>query len=162
VDRKKTVQIGIIILAVAGAAAFFVFGRGDSEAAKYQYFYDLSEKRLYRAPRAGFAPEAGVGGAPGDGVEAVVVGCPDCGTKSLRIAYLKTHTPEYKQKHDAAVRTGVPIEGLTRPWIADHTLVRLVDGDKWYPASSEGGTHIVSEWRRRCPTHGTTEKPVQP
>lgn len=88
--------------------------------------------------------------------------CEACGKKSQRIAYLKTHTSEYKAK-DVQSKTGNGlIEGLTREYISKNTLVRRVDESDWHVADSKEGIAIGSGWRKRCPTHGQDELVLRP
>jgi hypothetical protein len=155
-------KIGLVVVIVVIAGAVWALTGGGRSEEPMVYFYDLSEKTLFEAPRDSFAPIEGIGGEPGDGVEAVVVRCPECGGDQKRIAYLKTHTPEYKQKRNEARQADEPIPGLTRQWIAENTLVRLVDEDEWHVATSPDGGKIVTGWKRRCAEHGKWEKPCWP
>ncbi len=152
-------------LAIVGAAVAVLgaaWGLRSGPKGQGEFFYDLSEKRLFAAPRAAFAPIAGVGGPAGDGVEAVCVHCPVCGVKSKRIAYLRTHTPGYKQRQDAADQTGAPIPDLTREYIEQNTLVRRLDSEDWHAASTPEGAKIVTGWRGQCAEHGEYERPLRP
>jgi hypothetical protein len=159
-SELRKIALVVVVFAIAGGVWALTAGSRSDEPMKY--FYDLSEKKLFTAPRDAFAPIKGVGGEPDDGVEAVVVRCPLCDPEQQRVAYLTTHTPEYKQKREAARQADERIPGLTREWIADNTLVRLVDGDEWYVATSPEGVKIVSGWKRRCAEHGKWEKPCMP
>jgi len=153
--------LAVAILGVA-AAVWLLTGGGKDKSKRTVYFYDLSEKKLYEAPGDAFAPIEGIGGESGDGVEAIVVYCPECGLEKKRIAYLRTHTPEYKQKKEEARAAGGTIAGLTRWWDAENTLVSLVDPIEWHKATSEEAARIGEGWRRRCPEHGEWEKPCRP
>jgi hypothetical protein len=157
---KRGVQIGIIAISAIVVVAMTLSTRSASEPG--QYFYDLSERRLYEAPRSAFAPEAGIGGTPDDGVEAVLVCCPDCGAEQRRIAYLRTHTLELKQMRARIASAGENPPELTREYISAQTLVRRLDDETWHPTSTPEGSQIVIDWRRRCATHGQMERPVQP
>jgi len=159
---SDTHKIGavVVILLIAGAVWALTGGSG-SDVPKV-YFYDLSEQKLFEASRDAFAPIDGIGGEPGDGVLAVVVRCPDCSDDQKRIAYLKTHTPEYKQKREDSRQTGEPIPGLTRQWILENTLVRRVDEEEWHIATSPEAGKISSSWKRRCAEHGKWEKLCTP
>jgi hypothetical protein len=159
-DARK-LGLGIAILVTAGGVWLLTAG-GKDKSVRTAYFYDLSEKKLYEAPGDAFAPIKGIGGESGDGVEAVVVYCPKCGLEKKRIAYLKTHTPEYKRKKEEARAAGRTIEGLTRSWVAENTLISLVDPIEWHKATSEEGARIARDGRQRCPEHGEWERPYRP
>lgn len=151
------------VLGVAVLAAGFVASRSAGTPGETQYFYDLSEKKLFVAGRWEFAPIAGVGGESGDGVEALVVACPQCSTSQRRVVLLTTHTPEFKQRNDiqrAGSASGAP--EITRQYVNDNTLLRLPDGDKWHKASSPEAAKLVTGWKRKCATHGEWEAPVLP
>ncbi len=158
--RKKVVQLGIIVLSAVIVVAMTFSSRAESKPGRT--FYDLSERRLYEAPGSAFAPEPGIGGAPDDGVEAVLVCCPECGPERRRIAYLRTHTLELKRRRAEIQSAGENPPELTRDYISAHTLVRRIDEETWYPTSTPEGARIVSEWRQRCATHGQLERPVRP
>jgi hypothetical protein len=159
-SEARKIALVVAIFAIAGGVWLLTGGsRSDEPMA---YFYDLSEQKLFEAPQEAFAPIEGIGGESGDGVEAVVVHCPLCAPDQRRISYLKTHTPEYKRAREAARQAGEGIPGITRQWIADNTLVRLVDEQEWHVASSPEGIKVVSSWKRRCAEHGKWEKLCTP
>jgi hypothetical protein len=161
-DSRAILKYAVLACLAGGLALLLLRGR-SGEYVPMKYFYDLSEETLYEVPRDSFAPHAGIGGAGGDGVEAIVIGCPEQCTNpdEPRIAYLKTHTEEYKQKRDESERTGQDIPGLTRPYISANTLVKLPDEDEWHTASSPEGQAIVSGWKTRC-SHGKWTRPLFP
>ncbi|MCG3128449.1 MAG: hypothetical protein CHACPFDD_03338 [Phycisphaerae bacterium] len=161
-SRSDTLKLLLACGALLVSAAFVFWSRRGA-APPGAFFYDLSEKRLYAAPRDAFAPVEGVGGETGDGVEAIVVRCEQCPAELRRVAYLQTHSTEFKQRHDAAKAAGgAPIAELTRAYIAANTLVRTVDGSEWFATSTPEGSRIVRDWKRRCPQHGAWEKPLRP
>lgn len=154
--RSQAVMLGIAIVVLG--AAFALWPRASAAPGARIYFYDLSEKRLYPVSRDLFAPQAGIGGESGDGVEAIVVGCAQCGSSGDRIALLRTHTPEFKQKDEEGRRTGQGIPGITREYTSANTLVRLTDGSEWFKTSTKDGSKIVAGTKRRCATHGQWEE----
>jgi hypothetical protein len=160
IRSRPAILAAIGAIVVLGGLIYWLSFPRSAEAGD-QYFYDVSEKKLFRAPRDAFAPIAGVGGASNDAVEAVVVFCESCGESKQRIAYLRTHTPEYKAKREAARREGKLIEDLTRQYIEENTLVRELDGD-WVAAATPAGRKIVSGWKRTCPIHGAWETFARP
>lgn len=153
--------MGVGATALAAAAVIWLWPRGAYEPPG-SYFYDLSEKKLYAAPRNAFAPEDGIGGESGDGVEAIVFKCPQCPADRLETMYLRTHTPEYKRRHEEARRAGTAVEGLTREWESEHTLISRVDPIAWHKASSDEAIKIGSSRGGRCPEHGLALKPCRP
>lgn len=161
-SRSEASKIGVAVAALVIAAGIWLLIGGGGDEERTVYFYDVSEKTLYEAPHNAFAPLEGIGGEAGDGVEAIVVCCPECGAERQRIAYLKTHTAEFKRKRDEASRSGTRIEGLTRQWIAENTLVRFITGEEWHVAASPDGVNVVSSWKQRCAEHGRWEKPCMP
>ena len=158
----NAIKFGVAVAALAGATCIWLMGRTSTDDRLGKFFYDLSEQKLYAEPRGSFAPLEGIGGESGDGVEAIIVGCPQCGEDKHRIAYLKSHTPEYKQKREEAKSAGRQIEGLTRPWIAQQTLVRRLDGSEWHTADSDEAAEILRGWRRRCDEHEDWERSQRP
>lgn len=161
-NRTDALKVLLASAAIAASITLLLWSRRADDPPGAM-FYDLSEKRLYSASRDAFAPIEGVGGEAGDGVEAIVVRCEQCPPEQHRVAYLQTHSADFKQRHDAAKAAGgAPIAELTREYIAANTLVRSVDGAEWFATSTPEGSRIVRDWKRRCPQHGRWEKPVRP
>ncbi len=152
-------RIVVSVLAIAGAGVvIWTRGMGDGGSQTPEWFYDLSEKRLYAVPRGTIPPHRGIGGAADDGVRAVVVACKgSCGDASARrIAYLEMFTPELVAVQSAintAKATGQPPpEDKSRDFFSAHTLVRRVDGTEWHAISSAQGLEISREWMAdACP-----------
>jgi hypothetical protein len=158
--RSQGVLLGVSIVVLG--AAFALWPRASAAPGARIYFYDLSEKKLYPVPRDSFAPEKGIGGESGDGVEAIVVRCPQCGAAGQRIAFLRTHTPEFKQRDEEGRRSGLGIPDITREYTSANTLVRPVDGTEWQKTSAKEGSKIVAGTKRRCATHGQWEEVCMP
>lgn len=160
--NRTSLFAGAGIVVAAAVVVWYFWPQGKSERPS-QYFYDLSEKKLYPTDAEAFAPEDGIGGEGGDGVEAVVFLCPECPQDigHMRIAYLKTHTPEFKQRQDAR-KEGAAVAELTRAYELEHTLISLPDQIVWVKASSEEAVRIGNTRKQRCPEHGAWEKPVRP
>lgn len=152
-ERSDLFKLGGAVGVVVLAGGVWVLRRPSGPTAN---FYDLSEQKLFAAPRDAFAPITGIGGESNDGVEAVVIHCPECNDMP-EIAYLRTHTPEYKAKEEASRNSGRGIEELTRDWIEEHTLVRRVNGEAWHSTASPEGRAIVQGWKTRC-TNGHWKK----
>ncbi len=109
-DKSNTIKLGVAAIGVVAALCIWMAGGGGEQELPGKFFYDLSEAERYEAPRDAFAPLEGIGGESGDGVEAITVRCPQCGVGKERIAYLRSHTPDYKQKREAAKSAGIQIE----------------------------------------------------
>lgn len=146
-DKKEMAKY-IAVAVLAAAAIALLFRNATGETRPLDWYYDLSEARLYAAPTGSIAPLAGIGGASGDGVEAVVVApegkCADA--KARRIAYLVTYTEEYKRLKEQAARTGEPNQTADRAFQAANTLVKRVDDAEWTAATSPAGEAIVTGW----------------
>ncbi len=160
--KSQAGKVGLAVTALVLAAGIWVLTGGGARDVPTDFFYDLSEQKLYQAPRDGYLPLEGIGGEPGDGVKALVVYCPACGPENRRIAYLKSRTPQYKQTREQARQAGERLEGVTRQWISENTLIRLVDGDEWHKATSPEAIKIVTAWKRFCGQHKQWEKPWIP
>lgn len=158
--KSQAAMLAFAIAALAGA--FALWPRASAAPGARIYFYDVSEKKLYPVPRDSFAPEKGVGGDSGDGVEAIVVCCPQCEASGQRIAFLRTHTPEFKQKDEDGRRSGLGIPDITREYTSANTLVRLADGGEWFKTNTKDGGRIVASAKQRCKTHGQWEEVRMP
>jgi hypothetical protein len=141
-------------LLLAGLAATLVFrsfrDRPDSEG--MVFFYDLSEQKLFPAPRASIPPIRGINNDEADGVRAIVVS--DSGhpqdRKGQRVAYLEKYTPQLKARFEAsrsrdadALSNGMAIH---REEVPANTLVRRLTDKDWHPMNSPEGEKIVTEW----------------
>ncbi len=143
-DLAKYIALGVVTLA-AGA---FALRNLTGDSGPQDWYYDLSEKRLYTAPLGSITPLPGIGGETGDGVEAKVVALEgDCGQASARrIAYLVTYTEEYRRLKEEVAKTGKSNQTSDRAFQAANTLVRRVDDADWSPAVSEEGMAIIDEF----------------
>src|SRR5688500_11646647 len=99
-----------LALALFAVAGFFIwqFIRDDSGISYKAFFYDLSEKKIFTAPRTAVPPIKGINDDVEDGVTAVVIsttGDPK-DKKSWKIAYLEKYSPELKASLEKAQATG--------------------------------------------------------
>jgi hypothetical protein len=147
VGAALTVSIGF---AVSRGGALWKSGEIQAGA----WFYDLSEKKLYKAARENRPPHQGIGGKKGDGVRAVVVSWDANSTKNgeKRIAYLEMYTPELKkmlEEVQAARATGKPLAPPTQDsdFFQSNTLVKRVEDAQWQPLNTPEGAQITTEWR---------------
>ena len=113
------------------------------------YFYDLSQQKLFAAPRSSVPPIRGIDNAEEDGVRAIVIsenGNP-ADRKHRRIAYLEKYTPQLKAQFEAIQRDGAgTTNSLRREDVPASTLVRRLTDRDWYPMNSAEGEKIVAEW----------------
>jgi len=138
------VLAGILVLrAIRGSG-----GDGDGMV----YFYDLSEKKLFAAPRASVPPIRGFNDATADGVRAIVI--TDASDvkdkKKQRIAYLEKYTSELKKFFEEARggAEGAQAAGgtLRREDVPANTLVRRLADSEWHTMNTPEGEKIVTEW----------------
>jgi hypothetical protein len=148
VDKKEIAKYAAVAV-LALAAIVLLFRTTMRDTRPREWYYDLSEARLYAAPRGSIAPLPGIGGAANDGVEAIVVApegkCGDAGAR--RIAYLVTYTEEYKRLKEEAAKTGKPNETADRAYQAKSTRIKRVSDPDWFEATSEEAMKIVTEWQ---------------
>jgi hypothetical protein len=138
----------LLALALLGGAAFMVvrsLRQGDG-VSEQTYFYDLSEKKLFAAPRESLPPIRGINNAEEDAVRAVVVslnGNPK-DKAGQKIAYLEKYAPEFKLQIEKA-RSGQG-EPLPRSARQTYRFVRRVGDVDWHVVSSPEGQKILTEW----------------
>ena len=141
-------------IAMLGLAAYLAFGfySKNREREPLAYFYDLSERKLFTAPRDAVPPIAGTDGKTADGVRAVVFSpSGDC-AKDREIAYLEKYSPELKAQFEAAkARPGDEFARLSRGAAQSHTFVARAAGTNWFPMDSEEAGRIIGEWRLAHP-----------
>ena len=147
VNKSNALKLVLALALLGGAALLFArfLGR-DTGVAENTFFYDLSEKKLFAAPREALPPIRGLNDSEEDAVRAVVVapsGNP--GDKAGRkIAYLEKYAPELKQ-HLEKVRAG-EAEPLPSKARNGYRFVKRVDDADWHSLSSPEGVKILAEW----------------
>ena len=116
------------------------------------YFYDLSERKLFVAPRTSVPPIRGINDGEPDGVRAVVIstsGDPQ-DKQSHKIAYLEKYSPDLKQQFER-MRDGqdgaTATRSLGRAQAQAHIFVRRVNEPVWHPANSPEAEKIMTEWQ---------------
>lgn len=159
---KLSGSLKLTLASAAFVAAAAIFLRRGSQDGPQKYFYDLSERRLYTRSVTVQPPDAGVGGAPGDGYEAQVVRCPRCAPGQQRVAYLTTLSSELKQQLRAAEDSDAAAELLTRSFVFAHTMVRTLDDPAWHALSTDEGKRIRDSWQGTCREHGEPEDVALP
>lgn len=155
-DTSSIVKVGVaaVALLVAGVLALRLFG-ASHEIGDRAFYFDESEAKLYVGPAGQYPPLRGIGGAPEDGVSAMVYVCTEDASKDdRRIAYLQKYTPELiaelekaRREHDEQGSISEPID---RRYMSAQTLVRRVDEDQWHPQSSPEGQAIIAVLTQRC------------
>jgi hypothetical protein len=111
------------------------------------FFYDLSERRLFTAPRTSVPPIKGVNDDQEDAVRALVIsttGKP-ADKASWKIVYLEKYSPILKGQMEAAQQSGQS-PSMGRGEALAHRFVRRVTDTDWFPMNSAEAERIVSEW----------------
>ena len=142
----------LVLLVVAGVLGVrhWQAGRTPPESS---FFYDLSESKLFTAPRTEVPPIRGLNDPQEDGVRAVVVstnGNPH-DVSARRIAYLEKYSPELRRQvlaSRAGESAGAAEPGsISRVAAQDHILVARPGATEWFPVSSPEGEAIMTEWQ---------------
>lgn len=153
-NKSKAMQVGLAVVLLAVAGVLLVrFWRGQSKDTDgVVYFYDLSEQRLFTAPRSAVPPIQGINDAEPDGVRAVVISATGNPRekKNIQIAYLEKYTPELKAQIEALRRAEAAgqstIGMIGHGVVPKNTLVRRLTDPDWVAVTTPAGERIVSEW----------------
>jgi hypothetical protein len=157
----KPLLKSVFILCGLGIAAWFAVSSlrnssRRSDPGTRAWFYDESEKKLSTMPVTTIPPDKGIGGPSGDGEKAVVVtfGKDWHDRGEWRIAYLEKYTAGLKKNLEdlmiacAAHRIFDGSAPLRQSeYFQTNTLVKRQDDHDWYPANSDEGKKIITEWR---------------
>jgi hypothetical protein len=146
-NKATTVKLILALILLVGAVFLFTrFLRQDTGIGETEYFYDLSERKLFAAPRESLPPIRGINDGERDGVRAVVIAPGnDLENKAARrIAYLERYAPELIENLEK-VRAG-QAEPLPTKIRNGYRLVKRVEDPQWYPLNSPEGEKIVTEW----------------
>ena len=156
--------VGVLLSVAIYRLVHFARGSGDRDG--LAYFYDVSERKLFTAPRTLVPPIRGVNNAELDAMRAVVIsttGKP--GDKShLKVAYLEKYAPELKAQVEAMQQgAAAPARGeqISRSVGQSLTFVRRVEEGTWHPANSVEAEKIMTEWQTPGP-NGTIAVVVSP
>ncbi|MBE0545427.1 MAG: hypothetical protein IH623_29155 [Verrucomicrobia bacterium] len=146
-NKPMLAKVALAVLLLGGAGFLFArFLKQGGGVGENEFFYDLSEKKLFAAPRESLPPIRGINDAEEDGVRAVVIvlgSNPD--DKAARtIAYLEKYAPELKQ-HLHKVRAG-EAEPLPTRVRNGYRLVKRVEDEAWHPLNTPQGEKILTEW----------------
>jgi len=145
--KSQLPQLLLAVILLAGAGfGFYRFLRNDSGISEQTFFYDLSAKKLFAAPREALPPIRGVDSPEADAVRAIVI----CISGNLakeadrRIAYLEKYTPELKQSLEL-VRAG-KAEPLPRGQRKGYVFVKRAEDNDWFRSDSPEGEQIITGW----------------
>jgi hypothetical protein len=144
-ERAKT-YLAVALFAVAGflSVRFFRSGSSQNDAT---FFYDLSEQKLFTAPRTSVPPIRGVNDFAEDAVRAVVIstnGNPADKT-SWTIAYLEKYSAELKAQIEAARASGGS-PGMSRGAALGHRFIRRLSDTEWFAMNTAEAEKIVAAW----------------
>jgi hypothetical protein len=146
-NKSQILKLALSLGLLSGAAVLFAnFLKRDKGIVENTFFYDMSQKKLFSAPRESLPPMRGLDNAEEDAVRAVVVavnGDPK-DKVSRKIAYLEKYTPELKE-HLAKVREG-KAEPLPRGSRDSYRFVKRVDDPEWRAINTPEGEKILGEW----------------
>jgi len=153
-NKKTIIQAGVALVLLATAAlltvSFFRSRAGHSEGTIF--FYDLSEQKLFAAPRDSVPPISGINNEAVDGVRAIVISTSgDPKDKQHRkIAYLEKYTPDLKARLEAvrqAQNAGQSTAGMIpHGMMSANTLVRRPADTQWFVMNTPQGEQVVAEW----------------
>jgi hypothetical protein len=159
-ETKVRLKLAAVVVLTATCVWFVARRAGrfwqSGEQGAQVWFYDQSERELYRAANHTLPPDHGIGGKAADGVRAVVVAFrgDTADPRTRRIAYLETYTPELKallEQVQAAHRAGKPFAGRVPSRDSDYfqtnTLVKSADEGDWHFLSSAEGRELTTAWR---------------
>ena len=143
----NSIKILLAVLMLGGAGfGFYRFFSTKPDISEKNYFYDLSEKKLFAASREALPPIRGLNGSEEDAVRAIVIcvsGNPE-NPADRSIAYLEKYAPELKQNIEQA-RLG-KAEALRTKVRNSYRLVARAEDGKWYAADSPEGQKIMTTW----------------
>jgi len=138
-------SLAVLLLVGAGFGFYRHFNR-NSGVSEQLWFYDLSERKLFAAPRESLPPIRGLNNDEADAVRAVVIctsGNPD-DSANRKIAYLEKYAPELRQNLELA-REG-KVEPLPTKIRNGYRLVKNPDSETWHAANSPEGVKIMNGW----------------
>ena len=147
-------MLALAVVLLAGAAfrlVHFIRERGHSD--ELAYFYDLSERKLFVAPRTLVPPIRGINNDVPDGMRAIVISTSGASKDkaSQKIAYLEKYAPELKQQFEA-MQSGQESRApsgsrISRGAAQSFIFVRRLHEETWYPVNSAEAEQIMTEWQ---------------
>ena len=146
-SSANSTKVVIAVLLFAGAGVgFYRFFNKKPDISEQNFFYDLSEKKLFAASREALPPIRGLNDTTEDAVRAIVIcasGNPE-DSANRSIAYLEKYAPELKQNIEQA-RLG-KAEPLATKVRNGYRLVARAEDTKWFAADSAEGQKIMTIW----------------
>ncbi len=124
-------MLALAVVLLAGAAFRFSRFLGErSQSGENSYFYDLSERKLFLAPRTLVPPIRGINNDEPDGMRAIVISTSgDSKDKaSQKIAYSSGNR-------------------ISRGAAQSFIFVRRLNEETWYPVNTMEGEKIMTEWQ---------------
>lgn len=137
--------LAVILLGGAGFAFYRHFSREPGVSEK-EFFYDISEKKLFAAAREALPPIRGLNDAEEDAVRAVVI-CPASdpdNPANRKIAYLEKYGPELKRSIEE-VRAG-KAEPLPAKVRNGYRFVKRADEETWHAVNTPAGERTLNDW----------------
>ncbi len=135
------------------AVQFARFLRAWGQPDELAYFYDLSERKLFVAPRTRVPPIRGINNDEADGMRAVVISATGSPRDEAgrRIAYLEKYAPELKQQLESR-QTGAAAPADTAGQISriaaqSMIFVRRLNEETWHAVNSTEAEKIMTEWQ---------------
>ncbi len=146
-DKPNVFKVVAALMLLGVAVGLSIrFLRRDTGVSESAFFYDLSEKKLFAAPREALPPIRGLNDTEEDAVRAVVIapGSKAADKRAHRIAYLEKYAAELKQNLEQ-VREGKaePLPSKTRN---GYRFVKREADVGWHSLNSPEGEKIVAEW----------------
>jgi hypothetical protein len=145
--KSQLAQLLLAVILLAGAGfGFYRFLRDDSGISEQTFFYDLSAKKLFAAPREALPPIRGIDNPEEDAVRAIVICVSGDPAKAANrsIAYLEKYTPELKQSLEL-VRAG-KAEPLPRGQRKGYVFVKRAADNDWVRSDTPEGEQIMNGW----------------
>lgn len=147
-NRRERILF-LVSLLLLGAAVYFlmVFFNGRPTNSDEVFFYDTSEKQLFKGSRQSIPPIKGINDAQEDAVRAVVVstnGNP-ADKSSWKIAYLEKYSPALKRQMEEARKNGAS-PSMGREVAQANRFVRRLEDEAWYSLATPEGEQIVNAW----------------
>ena len=147
-----TVVLAVVLIALA-ALRFAAFLREGRQPAENAYFYDLSARKIFVAPRTSVPPIRGIDNDEPDGMRAIVVSASGNPRDKAgqKVAYLEKYAPELKQQLEA-MQTGHEVSNtsgsrISRAAAQSLRFVRRLSDETWYPVNSAEAEKIMTQWQ---------------
>ena len=151
--KNATLFVLAVVLLVGAGFRFIRFFREGGSSDGLAYFYDVSERKLFVAPRTLVPPIRGINDDELDGLRAVVISTTGNAKDEAnrKIAYLEKYSPELKQQLEAMQSGQESVGGtgsrISRGAAQSLTFVRRLEEETWYAVNSPEAETIMTEWQ---------------